>query len=65
MPFGDANAIVMDMAAEVLPGGTAHARTGRRMREQIPFRLMDVFLDDCETRGLCRCAEYFPTCRPD
>ncbi len=34
MPYGDANAIVMDMAREVLPVVTAHAGAGRRLRHR-------------------------------
>ena len=32
MPYGDANAIVMDMAREVLPVVARHAGAGRRVR---------------------------------
>ena len=34
MPYGDANAIVMDMAREVLPVVTRHAGAGRRLRDR-------------------------------
>ena len=34
MPYGDANAIVMDMAREVLPVVEAHAGPGRRLRHR-------------------------------
>ena len=34
MPYGDANAIVMDMAREVIPVVAAHARAGRRVRHR-------------------------------
>ena len=34
MPYGDANAIVVDMAREVLPGRARRARAGRRLRHR-------------------------------
>ena len=34
MPYGDANAIVMDMAREVLPVVERHAGAGRRLRHR-------------------------------
>ena len=34
MPYGDANAIVMDMAREVIPVVAAHAGAGRRVRHR-------------------------------
>ena len=34
MPYGDANAIVMDMAREVLPVVARHAGAGRRLRHR-------------------------------
>ena len=62
MPYGDANAIVMEMAREVLPVAPADARAGGGLRdgslpadEAVPPR--------CRCRGFFRRAE-FPHRRP-
>src|ERR1700684_1664132 len=44
MPYGDANAIVIEMAGEVVPGGGKTPGLGGVARTD-PFRDMDVFLD--------------------
>src|SRR5215208_4492375 len=45
MPYGDANAIVMDMAGEVLPV-VANTPVLAGICASDPFRLMDRFLND-------------------
>src|SRR6187401_1969532 len=45
MPYGDANAIVMEMAAEVLPV-VKHTPVLAGVNGTDPFRRMEVFLDD-------------------
>ena len=45
MPYGDANAIVMDMAREVLPV-VKHTPVIAGVCGTDPFRSMDVFLDE-------------------
>ena len=45
MPYGDANAIVMEMAAEVLPV-VRRTPVLAGVCATDPFRLMDVFLDN-------------------
>ena len=59
MPFGDANAIVVEMAAEVLP---AARRTPvlAGVCGTDPFRLMDVFLDELRRIGFSG-IQNFPT----
>ncbi len=56
LAYGDANAIVMDMAREVLP---AVARTPvlAGVNGTDPFRQMDVFLDEIKAIGFSRSAE--------
>ena len=55
MPYGDANQIVVEMAAEVLPVVT-HTPVLAGVNGTDPFRLMDVFLDQLKAIG-------FPACR--
>ena len=49
MPYGDANAIVMDMAREVLPV-VAHTPVLAGVCGTDPFRLMPLFLEDVAAR---------------
>ncbi len=59
MPYGDANAIVMEMAAEVLPVvRTTPVLAGVCATD--PFRLMDVFLDEVKRVGFAG-VQNFPT----
>ena len=48
MPFGDANAIVVEMAAEVLPV-VKRTPVLAGVNGTDPFRLMEVFLDQLKT----------------
>jgi len=59
MPYGDANAIVVEMAAEVLP---VIKRTPvlAGVCATDPFRIMDVFLDDLKRIGFSG-VQNFPT----
>src|SRR5215218_9220041 len=50
MPYGDANAIVMEMAAEVLTV-VANTPVLAGICASDPFRLMDRFLDDVKNIG--------------
>src|SRR3954452_6599896 len=50
MPYGDANAIVMEMAGEVLPV-VANTPVLAGICASDPFRLMDRFLDDVKKVG--------------
>jgi predicted TIM-barrel enzyme len=59
MPYGDANAIVLEMAAEVLPVVT-HTPVLAGVCGTDPFRLMDVFLDDVKRIGFTG-VQNFPT----
>jgi predicted TIM-barrel enzyme len=59
MPYGDANAIVVDMAAEVLPV-VKHTPVLAGVCATDPFRLMDVFLDDLKRIGFAG-VQNFPT----
>jgi predicted TIM-barrel enzyme len=59
MPYGDANAIVMDMAAEVLPV-VRRTPVLAGICATDPFRLMDVFLDDVKRVGFAG-VQNFPT----
>lgn len=59
MPYGDANAIVVDMAAEVLPV-VKHTPVLAGVCATDPFRLMDVFLDDLKRIGFSG-VQNFPT----
>jgi predicted TIM-barrel enzyme len=59
MPYGDANAIVMEMASEVLPiVRQTPARTGVCGTD--PFRLMPVFLEEIKRVGFSG-VQNFPT----
>jgi predicted TIM-barrel enzyme len=59
MPYGDANAIVMDMASEVLPV-VKHTPVLAGVCATDPFRLMDKFLDEVKARGFSG-VQNFPT----
>jgi predicted TIM-barrel enzyme len=59
MPYGDANAIVVDMAAEVLPV-VRHTPVLAGVCATDPFRLMDVFLDELKRIGFSG-VQNFPT----
>src|SRR5205809_4109818 len=50
MPYGDANAIVMEMAGEVLPV-VANTPVLAGVCASDPFRLMDRFLEDVKKVG--------------
>src|SRR5271163_4725731 len=50
MPYGDANAIVMEMAREVLPV-VRHTPVLAGVCGTDPFRLMNVFLKELQTMG--------------
>ena len=59
MPYGDANAIVMDMAREVLPV-VKHTPVLAGVCGTDPFRLMKVFLRDVAQAGFAG-VQNFPT----
>jgi predicted TIM-barrel enzyme len=59
MPYGDANAIVMDMAAEVLPV-VRNTPVIAGVCGTDPFRNMDIFLDDVKRIGFAG-VQNFPT----
>ena len=59
MPYGDANAIVVEMAAEVLPV-VRHTPVLAGVCATDPFRLMDVFLDELKRIGFAG-VQNFPT----
>ncbi len=59
MPYGDANAIVMDMAGEVLPM-VKHTPVIAGVCGTDPFRAMDVFLDEVKRIGFSG-VQNFPT----
>src|SRR5215471_314990 len=59
MPYGDANAIVMDMAREVLPVVAATPVLAGVCGTD-PFRLMPVFLDELRRIGFSG-VQNFPT----
>ncbi len=59
MPYGDANAIVLDMAGEVLPV-VKHTPVLAGVCATDPFRLMDVFLDELKRVGFSG-VQNFPT----
>ena len=63
MPYGDANAIVVEMAAEVLPV-VRRTPVLAGVNGTDPFRLMDVFLDELKAHRLLRRPEL-PDRRPD
>jgi predicted TIM-barrel enzyme len=59
LAYGDANAIVMEMAAEVLPA-VRHTPVLAGVNGTDPFRRMDVFLDDVKALGFSG-VQNFPT----
>jgi len=59
MPYGDANAIVMDMASEVLPV-VKDTPVLAGVCGTDPFRLMDVFLNEVKAAGFSG-VQNFPT----
>jgi len=59
MPYGDANAIVMEMAAEVLPV-VKHTPVLAGVCATDPFRIMDRFLDQVKAAGFAG-VQNFPT----
>ena len=59
MPYGDANAIVVEMAAEVLPV-VRHTPVLAGVCATDPFRRMDVFLDELKRIGFAG-VQNFPT----
>jgi predicted TIM-barrel enzyme len=59
MPYGDANAIVMEMAGEVLPV-VPNTPVLAGVCASDPFRLMDRFLDDIKRAGFSG-VQNFPT----
>jgi predicted TIM-barrel enzyme len=59
MPYGDANAIVMDMAREVLPV-VRHTPVLAGVCGTDPFRLMKLFLRDVDAAGFSG-VQNFPT----
>ncbi len=59
MPYGDANAIVVEMAAEVLPV-VKRTPVLAGVCATDPFRLMDVFLDEVKRIGFSG-VQNFPT----
>lgn len=59
MPYGDANAVVMEMAGEVLPV-VSKTPVLAGVCATDPFRLMDVFLDQVKAAGFSG-VQNFPT----
>jgi predicted TIM-barrel enzyme len=59
LAYGDANQIVVEMAAEVLPV-VRHTPVLAGVNGTDPFRLMDVFLDQLKTMGFAG-VQNFPT----
>jgi len=59
MPYGDANAVVMEMAGEVLPV-VKNTPVLAGVCASDPFRLMDKFLDDIKNAGFSG-IQNFPT----
>jgi len=59
MPYGDANAVVLEMAGEVLPV-VKHTPVLAGVCATDPFRLMDVFLDELKRVGFSG-VQNFPT----
>ncbi len=59
MPYGDANAIVMEMASEVLPV-VKHTPVLAGVCATDPFRIMDRFLDQVRDAGFAG-VQNFPT----
>ena len=58
-PYGDANAVVMEMAAEVLPV-VKHTPVLAGVCASDPFRIMDRFLDQIKATGFAG-VQNFPT----
>ena len=59
LPYGDANAIVVDMAREVLPV-VQETPVLAGVCGTDPFRIMDIFLDELKHMGFCG-IQNFPT----
>lgn len=59
MPYGDANAIVIEMASEVLPV-VKHTPVLAGVCATDPFRMMDKFLDEIKATGFSG-VQNFPT----
>src|SRR5258708_23395280 len=59
MPYGDANAIVMEMAREVLPVARKTPVLAGVCGTD-PFRIMKLFLNDVQNAGFS-CVQNFPT----
>lgn len=59
MPYGDANAVVMEMAAEVLPV-VRDTPVLAGVCATDPFRVMDIFLDELKRTGFAG-VQNFPT----
>lgn len=59
MPYGDANAVVMDMAGEVLPV-VKNTPVLAGVCASDPFRIMDKFLDEVKSAGFSG-VQNFPT----
>jgi predicted TIM-barrel enzyme len=59
MPYGDANAVVMDMAGEVLPV-VSNTPVLAGVCASDPFRMMDKFLDEVKAAGFSG-VQNFPT----
>ena len=59
MPYGDANAIVLDMAREVLPV-VSHTPVLAGVCGTDPFRVMKLFLRDIDAAGFSG-VQNFPT----
>lgn len=59
MPYGDANAVVMDMAGEVLPV-VKNTPVLAGVCASDPFRIMDKFLDEVKAAGFSG-VQNFPT----
>jgi predicted TIM-barrel enzyme len=59
MPYGDANAIVLEMAGEVLPV-VKNTPVLAGVCATDPFRIMDVFLDELKRVGFSG-VQNFPT----
>src|SRR6202045_3499225 len=59
MPYGDANAIVVEMAGEVLPV-VKNTPVLAGVNGTDPFRAMDVFLDQLQALGFAG-VQNFPT----
>ena len=60
MPYGDANAIVVEMAGEVLPVVTRTPVLAGVVNGTDPFRDMDLFLDQLKALGFAG-VQNFPT----